>query len=393
MIRRLSTVSLVAILACLFWPLTAPAQEVPELQITSTHYLVIDAETGEVYAQRDAHDEVAIASLTKIFTAVQAVSMAPLDTPITTDESDLRGTEATTMGFGAGETYTLEDMIYGMLLPSGNDAAHAIARTLGGQPGDTPDEAVERFMTMVNQRVADMGLKDTHLITPDGWGVPGHHSSAWDVAAFMRYAMEYPFLVDVMGTRSYTTSNGYLTVTNTNKMMNTYAALLAGKTGYDDDAGWCLVNIAEASDGTRMIAVTLDGVAPDDWYDDNMVLLEYGFDRHAEIASSNERFDGDVVAYTNPAAAELARTGEASGALQGEIAREAAPQPATSDAPELSRANGDSGGLQLTPERGRWLAIMAAIALVGARGALHWRDTAPSPIRRRRAVDTVALDS
>jgi D-alanyl-D-alanine carboxypeptidase (penicillin-binding protein 5/6) len=393
MTRRLSAVSLIATLACLLWPTSAPAQEVPELQITSTHYIVIDAETGDVYAQRDAHDEVAIASLTKVFTAVQAVSMAPLDTPITTDESDVRGAEATTLGFGPGETYTLEDMIYGMLLPSGNDAAHAIARTLGGQPGDTPDEAVERFMDLVNQRVADMGLKDTHLITPDGWGVPGHHSSAWDVAAFMKYAMEYPFLVDVMGTRSYTTSNGYLTVTNTNKMMNTYAALLAGKTGYDDDAGWCLVNVAEASDGTQMIAVTLDGVAPDDWYDDNEVLLEYGFNRHSEMSATNERFDGDVVAYTNPAAAELARAGEATGSIKGAIAQSGGSQPSTSDAPGLSRVERDSGDLDLTPERGRWLAIVAAIALVGARGALHWRDTAHDPIRRRRSVDTVALDS
>lgn len=393
MIRRFSTVSLIAILISILWPVAATAQEVPELEITSSRYIVIDAETGDVYAQRDAHDRVAIASLTKIFTAVQAISMAPLDTPITTVDSDLRGAESTTMGFGAGETYTLEDMIYGLLLPSGNDAAYAIARTLGGQPGDTPDEAVERFMMLVNQRVRDMGLKDTKLVTPDGWGVPGHYSSAWDVAAFMRYAMEYPFLVDVMGTRSYTTSNGYLTVTNTNKMMNTYAALLAGKTGYDNEAGWCLVNVAEASDGSRMIAVTLDGVAPDDWYDDNMVLLEYGFDRNAEIASAGERFDGDVVTYTNPAAAELARAGEASGSLQGEIARDAVPRESAGTAPpDLSRAeDGDSGPL-LTPERGRWLAIIAAIALVGARGVLHWRDTAPRPIRRRR-VDTVVVDS
>ena len=379
-------------LTFLLWPLGAGAQEVPELQITSARYIVIDAATGEVYAQRGARDGVAIASLTKVFTAVQAISMAPLDTPITTEESDIRGAESTTMGFGPDETYTLEDMIYGMMLPSGNDAAYAIARTLGGQPGDTPEEAVERFMALVNQRVADMGLEDTRLITPDGWGVPGHQSSAWDVAAFMRYAMEFPFLVKVMGTRSYTTSNGLLTVTNTNKMMNTYAALLAGKTGYDDDAGWCLVNVAEASDGTRMIAVTLDGVAPDDWYDDNMVLLEYGFDRQREVASSGERFDGDVVSYTNPAAAELARAGEGSAAIQGAVARNASAQQAPSGAPELARAGDASDAMDLTPGRGTWLAVVAAIALVGARGAVHWRDTAPAPVRRRM-VDTMPADS
>ena len=196
----------------------AMAQEVPELQITSQRYIVMDAKTGEVYAQRDANDEVAIASLTKIFTAVQALNMAPLDTQITTKSSDLQSAEATTMGLGPGETYALRDLIYGMMLPSGNDASYAIARGLGYQDGDTDEEAVQRFMDLMNQRVQNMGLQHTHLLNPDGWGVPGHHSSAADVAAFMQYAMEYPFLIEVMGTRSYTTANGLITVTNSNKL-------------------------------------------------------------------------------------------------------------------------------------------------------------------------------
>ena len=385
---------IVALLTCalaLASPGAAVAQEVPELQINSSRYILVDADTGEVYAQRDAHERVAIASLTKIFTAVQAISMAPLDTPITTDESDLRGADSTTMGFGPNETYTLEDMIYGMMLPSGNDAAHAIARTLGGRPGDTPEQAVERFMALLNQRVQDMGLRDTHLITPDGWGVPGHYSSAWDVAAFMRYALQFPFLVDVMGTRSYTTSNGLITVTNTNKMMNSYAPLLAGKTGYDNDAGWCLVNVAEAEDGTRMIAVTLDGVAPDDWYDDNRVLLDYGFERKGELARTGAAFSGDIVAFTDPAAAELARISEPDVALTGAVvgdagrtASTAAGGPAGTDG-RPSRAN-----VQPEASRGPWLAALAAIALVGVRGARHWRDSAPAPAPHptRRYVDT-----
>ncbi|HVL25215.1 MAG TPA: serine hydrolase [Thermomicrobiales bacterium] len=389
--RNLSLL-LTLLLALLLAPLAVAAQEVPELQITSTHYIVIDAESGEVYAQRGANDQVAIASLTKVFTAVQALSMAPLDTTITTDESDLKSSEATTMGFGPGETYTLKDMIYGMMLPSGNDAAHAIARTLGGQTGDSPDEAVQRFVDLMNKRAQDMGLKNTHLVNPDGWGVPGHHSSAWDVAAFMSYAMEYPFLVDVMGTREYTTSNGLITVTNTNKMMNSYAPLLAGKTGYDNDAGWCLVNVARA-DGSTMIAVTLDGVAPDDWYDDNMVLLDYGFERKAEIAASNTAFNGDVVSYTNPAAAELARAGQPAAELQGEAAQAEANQPeANATLPELVPTVSKPSIQDISPGEGRWLAIIAAIALVGIRGGLRWRDGAPATARRR-PVDTVAVDS
>lgn len=373
--RRIPLLLALAVFTALMSQPFASAQEVAELQVNSEHYIVIDAETGEVHAQRGAGDQVAIASLTKVFTAVQALSMAPLDTTIVTEESDLQSPEATTMGFGIGETYTLEDMIYGMMLPSGNDAAYAIARTLGYQEGDTPDESVERFMGLVNQRVGNMGLEDTHLLNPDGWGVPGHYSSARDVAAFMQYAMQYPFLVDVMGTRSYTTSNGLVTVTNSNKMMNSYNSLIGGKTGYDDDAGWCLVNIAE-SGGTQMIAVTLDGVAPDDWYDDNRVLLDYGFQRKSAIASSGAAFTGDTVSWSDPDPAQLASIGEMQASLQVDSAAQTRGDyvpPERSNGQIVDRTS-DTSVFASPSSAGPWLAVTAAVALVGVRGALQWRD-------------------
>ena len=118
--------------------------------ISSRRYIVIDAETGEVFAERDADDEVAIASLTKIYTTIEALELAPLNTEITTDESDLFDSSSTTMGFGPGESFTMEQLLYGMMLPSGNDAAHAIARSLGAREGDSPEEAVDRFVALMN---------------------------------------------------------------------------------------------------------------------------------------------------------------------------------------------------------------------------------------------------
>ena len=348
----------------------AMAQEVPELQITSQRYIVMDAKTGEVYAQRDANDEVAIASLTKIFTAVQALNMAPLDTQITTKSSDLQSAEATTMGLGPGETYALRDLIYGMMLPSGNDASYAIARGLGYQDGDTDEEAVQRFMDLMNQRVQNMGLQHTHLLNPDGWGVPGHHSSAADVAAFMQYAMEYPFLIEVMGTRSYTTANGLITVTNSNKLINNYSSFIAGKTGYDDDAGWCLAVLAGYGD-SRMIAVTLDGVAPDDWYDDNQVLLEYGFQRSSAIASSGQPFSGDVIRYTDPDIAQMANSGQpVTGiASTANTVPDYQPPASSGDIVPVGRSGSD---MPLNAD-GPWLASLSALALVGMSGMLNWR--------------------
>ena len=378
------------VLALLVPPLAGPSavlgQEASQLQVNSKHYIVLNADTGDVFAQKGAHDQVAIASLTKVFTAIEALELAPLDTKITTNESDLMPADATTMGFGPGETYTLRDLLYGMLLPSGNDAAHAIARSLGAQPGDTDEQAVQRFMDLVNQRVADMGLKDTHLVNPHGWGVPGHHSSAWDVATFMRYAMNYPTFVEIIGTMTYTTSNGLITVTQSNKMMNSYAPLIGGKTGYDDDAGWCLVNLAQ-QDATKMIAVTLDGIAPDDWYDDNRVLLDYGFSQQVALTQSNQPFAGDVASYIDPAAAEIGRSVEAGESVNGARLEVAAPtsavqQSSDTTAQDTTPARKQAGGAN------RWWVVGTVLLLVLVPAVVTYRLRFGKRSGPRRRVDT-----
>lgn len=367
----------------------ASAQEADQLQITSKHYIVVNADNGDVFAQKGAHDQVAIASLTKLFTAVEALELAPLDTEITTNESDLMPADATTMGFAPGETYTLKDLLYGMLLPSGNDAAHAIARGLGAKPGDTDDQAVKRFMDLVNQRVADLGLKDTHLVNPHGWGVPGHHSSAWDVATFMRYAMNYPTLVKIIGTSSYTTSNGLITVTQSNKMINTYAPLIGGKTGYDNDAGWCLVNLAQKGD-VKMIAVTLDGVAPDDWYDDNTVLLNYGFNQQATLSGSNQAFSGDVATFIDPSAAQIGRSVKAGESVSGQ---QVSKPHAVPSKPEVAVANdvqATSPPLEHDGGAGGWWIDTTVLGLVLISGLITYRLRWSRGRREPRSVDTTA---
>lgn len=306
------------------------AQEVPELQINSQAYIVIDADTGEIFAQKNAHDRRAMASLTKVFTATEALKRAPLDHIVTTHASDLVSDDATQVGFGEGESFSLQDLLYGMLLPSGNDAANAIARDLGTEPGDTSDdESYERFITWMNERIALMGLKDTNLVNSSGWGVPNHYSTAYDLAVFMRYAIQNPTFLEAIGTTAYTTANGY-SFTNTNKILGSEANLIGGKTGYDDDAGYCLIEVAQHN-GHTMIAVTLDGIAPDDWYDDNVVLLNYALD---QVEARGGVIEGDVASYTNPDVALLS-TASTSGAVQG------------------NPAGASAASLQLTPATGR----------------------------------------
>lgn len=392
----------VLLLMVLAIPVQVRAQEASELKINSTRYVVIDAATGNIFAQRGANDRVAIASLTKVFTAVQALEMAPLDAAITTSDDDLRtpdggyfGTNGTLMGFEAGEEYTLEDMLYGMLLPSGNDAANAIARNLGGLDGAKGAEATQHFMDLLNQRVDDMGLKNTHLMNPHGWGVDGHYSSAADVAAFNRLVMNYPILLEIMGTHSYTTGNGAITVANTNKSLQLFDSVIAGKTGYDWDSGYCLVNIATREE-VRMIAVTLDGVAPDDWYDDNATLLDYGFDEAETLAGSGKPFEGDVAAYIDPSAAEVSRSVESTGGFTSKADSDqetAAPTSvvATEDDPlagsaapdPVLEAEEDTSPIQLA-DRGVW-GVVAAVSILLVRGALSMGGLA---LRRHRSAST-----
>lgn len=391
MSRRLMVI-LAMLLACTGTVVAvASAQEAAELQITSKRYIVIDADTGNVYAQRGASDRVPIASLTKVFTAVQAMEMAPLDTEITTKDSDLRapegnyfGTSGTLMGFGVDETYTLEDMLYGMLLPSGNDAANAIARSLGARAGDSDEEAIAHFMDLLNQRLDDMGLANTQLVNPHGWGVDGHYSSAADVAAFNRFVRQYPKLMEIMGAGSYTTSNGFLTVTNTNRSLSQYPSVEAGKTGYDLDAGWCLVNIARRDD-VDMIAVTLDGVAPGDWYDDNATLLDYGFERRQALVASGEQFAGDVATFVDPSTASITRSVSSTSGFVAEQPAAVAPVPARQPATVVEEPQeSSSGGVPRIAQGSLLLAGIAAFGLLSYRSVRTFRRsrrgaTASSP--------------
>jgi D-alanyl-D-alanine carboxypeptidase len=295
----------------------AIAQETDELPISARHYIVIDAGTGEIYAQRNAHEQVAPASLTKIFTAIQVIEEAPGGALITTTADDLVPTDATQVGFGPDEQFSVDDLIFGMMLPSGNDAARALARSLGAQAGDGAGQAVARFVERTNRRIADMGLNETNLVNPDGWGVPNHYSSAHDLAAFMMYALQYPRFTNAIRTSTYVTSNGYDLVT-TNKMLESYDGLIGGKTGYDNDAGYCLIEVA-SRDGATMISVTL-GAEASSLYTDHRVLLDYAFATRDERRAAGLGPMPEVVGFRDPDAAVISRVARPGASLSDRLA-------------------------------------------------------------------------
>jgi D-alanyl-D-alanine carboxypeptidase len=353
-------------LSTLWTPLTL-AQEVPELRITSTNYIAIDAETGEIYAQRGAHERRAPASLTKVFTAIETIESGPPDMQLVTSESDLVSEFASQVGFSPGEAFTIEELLYGMMLPSGNDAARALARGLGAEEGDTDEEALNRFLARVNQRVQNMGLTDTQLVNPDGWGVPGHYSSAYDLAAFTMYALRYPRFVKAFSTGTYETADGSYEFRNNNRMLRTYEGIVGGKTGYDDDAGWCLINVAERN-GRRVIAVTMNGVAPDDWYDDNRVLLDYALEQQALRAETGAGITGEIVRFRDPDAAVILAMGSAGGTIG-----EPAPLPAPQEAPAMPQPE-PAPAERLGASGSGWIAALGvAAALIAVQGLATWR--------------------
>jgi D-alanyl-D-alanine carboxypeptidase len=205
--------------------------------------------------------------------------------------------------------------------------------------------------------------------------------------------------MDIMGTRSYTTSNGALTVTNTNRSLTLYESVIAGKTGYDWEAGYCLLNFAQRGD-TEIIAVTLDGIAPDDWYDDNATLLEYGFEQQADVLAAGGVFDGDVLGFTDPSAAEIARSAQPSGEFSANASTPETISPTVVPAPSTPSIVDETPGPVPRPENERgggisgttgWLAAILAIVVLGGVGAQAWlaahRSTDPIDSEGHAAIE------
>lgn len=173
--------------------------------------------------------------------------------------------DASRAGFEAGETVTVQDLLYGMALPSGADATEALAIYLAG------DESA--FVELMNDKVAELGLKHTHFTNASGLHDEDHYSTPEDIAMLMAYAMENPLCSEIMGTYQYTTSQTeqhpegiLLESTMFNRMYGsevTGMTILAGKTGFTDQAMHCLVSYAESEDGGHYVAVT--AYAPSRW--------------------------------------------------------------------------------------------------------------------------------
>ncbi len=247
----------------------APIQtgSAPPPDVNAWSIAVVDEDSGALLYGKDPHRELAPASLTKIFTALVALRYGRLDQPITVRFDPAEIPDSTLMGINPGETYTLEDLLYGLMLPSGNDAALAIANGIGGSESRVAD--------LMNAQASALGLRDSHFVNPHGLDAPGHYTSAYDLAMAARYGMTHFAEFRVLArTRSWTVRGSRtFTVYNLNRFLRSYPGADGVKIGYTDNAGKTIVASA-TRDGHRVYVVLMHC---DDIVNDSVPLFNWVF--------------------------------------------------------------------------------------------------------------------
>ncbi len=230
--------------------------------------VLMEAASGDVVFGQNENARLPMASTTKIMTALVALEALPLDTVVTVT-SDSVGVEGSSIYLCEGETLTLEQLLYALLLESANDAASAIAVAVSG--------SVEAFAARMNEKAAALGLTDTRFVNPHGLDAEGHYTTAYELAVITRAALENPTFRAICSTERKTIplhgNEGVRLLLNHNKLLNSYDGCIGVKTGFTKRTGRCLVSAAER-EGVTLIAVTLN--APDDWRD-HTAMLDYGF--------------------------------------------------------------------------------------------------------------------
>ena len=232
-------------------------------KLSATCAVLVDAETGRRLFQRQADERRPIASITKLMTALVAIRSTPDLTREITIKREHTLAIGSSMYLRPGEKLSLETLLYGLLLVSGNDAALAVAELCAG---DT-----ETFVSWMNDWAEELGMENSRFTNPSGLPDENHYSTAADMARLAQAVLSDPVLAKIVSTRSITL--GERSMTNHNKLLWQYEGCVGMKTGYTDEAGRTLVSAA-TREGQTLIAVTLKD--PDDWRD-HAALFDYGF--------------------------------------------------------------------------------------------------------------------
>lgn len=261
--------------AMILTPLLSRAQEI---STSARACVVIDEKSGRVLLSHNAEEPLPMASTTKIMTALLAMENSSMEEAVTCGRNAF-GVPGTSIYLSQGETLSMEHMLYGLMLASGNDAAVAIAEHVGG--------SVDAFCRMMTARAAELGCRNTVFLTPHGLPQEGHFTTALDLALIAREAMQHAFFRELVSTRRATIpweGRAYDRVLNNkNRLLSDYEGATGIKTGYTKKAGRCLVFGAERS-GMRIIGVVLN--CPD-WFGEAARLMDTAFDRFESVTMLN----------------------------------------------------------------------------------------------------------
>lgn len=276
-----------------------------ELAVSAKAAILMHADSGRVLYEKNADERMLIASTTKIMTAIVVLEHCELDDLVEVD-SRSAGIEGSSMYLKAGESYTVEDLLYGLLLVSGNDAASALALHVA--------DSMEEFAELMNAKAAELGMTESSFKNAHGLDEEGHYSTARDMAKLAAYCMGNEDFARIAGTVSHTV--GEQTLVNHNRLLREYDGCLGLKTGYTMAAGRTLVTCAER-DGARYVCVTLND--PDDW-DDHKALYDWAFANYsfAEVIPAGLSYEVPLIsgaemtapAETEGAAYALIQNGE-----------------------------------------------------------------------------------
>lgn len=248
---------------CLLLMLTVLPVRVDALSVGASSAILMDAESGRVLYEQNIHQPRLIASITKLMTAlVAAERCADPDEKITVLPQWV-GAEGSSIYLKAGETVTFRELLYGMLLQSGNDAAVAVACRIAGSE--------QAFAELMNEKALELGMKNSSFANASGLNQEGHYSTAYDMALLARACLKNEAVAEACATRSVTI--GTRTFVNHNKLLFRCEGCVGMKTGYTERAGRTLVS-AVTRDGQTLVCVTLND--PDDW-NDHEKLYDFGF--------------------------------------------------------------------------------------------------------------------
>ena len=254
-------------------------QQKDELKINSRIALAYDRTSGTVIWGKDENKKTAMASTTKIMTAIVAIENSNL-TDVVTISQKAAGTGGSRLKIKKDDKISMNDLLYGLMLVSGNDAAVAIAEHIGG--------SVEQFAELMNNKAKELGLTNTHFVTPHGLDNPEHYTTAVELAKIADYALKNDTFGKIVKTKNTTiTINGYpKNLTNTNELLDVLTGVTGVKTGFTNNAGRCLVTSINRN-GFEIITVVLQADTKKIRTADSVNLIEYVYNNYEQVNLKN----------------------------------------------------------------------------------------------------------